>query len=1516
MLCTFQALTRGTASDAKSELSPVAFLKSLLDQLLDRNVGDTHLLDKLFQIFQNRPESIETASLEKPLWEALKIGLRAVNRDDAHLVIFVDGLDELTNSSGLLTTLQKSVAEFLQIRIVSLSEETTLSGQPRCRHLSIVSKAAPKDHTSVSNHYEIATFLRKNFYCTPGYKTLSYEEQEKFVDSLATKANGSFVWAKFAAKLLHEETDGLRKHAESLQATVDYVLKTALSKIDLNNATTKHLFMFILTAQRPLTVTEMTDLLQVDLEHRHLSSGLNLSKFIANHCADFVVERKGLVRFSHSIVRKFASSLLGNRLPSEKDANRELTLRLLFYAKRCVSVTHEPSFDGLSSDIIDETFRSYVLLEYIVRYWALHFRASSLHTPKGDLSLPSHFKDLFPDSVFFSMLEWSIWQNQYALRPSIELHDLSLRIRATCFGEKHHSVLQSLIIVGSLYRLTDELTRAAGFFYRASVIGQAVLYKFSAVVVACTNVFLTCTETIKITERTEIVTYREEMIKFVIEISKVNHGKTSDIVIQWYESLAQLYISIHEEHHASVIYRELYEIIVIRFGQGSRRARDISEHLGRLTLVRGETQKDIVQQNEWFLETSDELDITDELRISIIIRLALSYEASGEWRRAERLFINLWCRISELRRVKTTIELQLIQINIAVEYVQFLRRIKRVEEASNILVCLWAEYEHHSFESELLIIRIKEIGKLCKSFGLLTIAVSIFSKVWGWFKGQGKTDHAEALSTTILITEVVEEITETTVVTKTKTTTTTTVAETVTREIFETTYTRCKNSKVDTYYFKSCIALITLYIAQENWSEAEVIIKRSLELTWKAVLTVESKLMLTETYVSETVLVATQLAICHHKQKQFERAEAIYLRIYHACLTSLRIDHICVTEISIALIKFYEEYHRHDKVIEIYVQLLGSYRKHLGAAHKLTIRTLYRLGSVCLLLGRKDAYDYYIEIVKVLNVGKYYHVDAFEAAVILSKFYYEEKCWTGLQQICVVLWETFRHHHHECKFSAELIQVIYERYVYVLEFHAKVEFSVLYKLTVEYRETVTRVFGVSAAVVITAMIALAQICEKHEKHHHESVTIYEEVIKKIKTTKTVTTAETETITTTVKKRLSKVYVQIITSGHSSCTHTTIERGAAICLEVYERLKIELGCWHESTLTKLKELILLYKKLGQEHRVTIIRLLQVSVIEIISTVTTSMTLFTAATTLASIYVTAGLITVGQDILHQLHHLIILRDIGSIKEVTINIKLEKTITKASFVFLVAFERSLLEKTMLSYSEIMVDTLAETFLYEQYTHSFKKDVSIEILLEHGAKLRYFWDVRRRSSLVGVLDGKLFEVFKTKYSAYIKTRDSGTYQFYLALLSELSKDRAKYDFPVLVCRATNTKVRALIEAGEFLQADETAKCAFGFIGHRDQHYYHRHNCISYGYKLAELLAGIDVRKAPDAKLREAMLETSRFILRDVLVAFKEANIDFVSLKFEDLNGLVRLLGSQHNYGELEVSNLSYPSTLLCLSF
>ncbi|KPM41066.1 hypothetical protein AK830_g5479 [Neonectria ditissima] len=1505
---SYAVLTYNFPYDSAKEATSFACVKSLLFQLLERSVGNVALYEQLIGAFKTDSKHHDADALESTLWTTLHNGLQGAERDDSSIVLMTDGCDDTSGSAERALTFHKKlrqcVDKLAHTRVVTFSRPVSHLSD-KCRHLSIT-----KQHV----HEDIKVHLRQTLSKSRHWGEFSFATCEQLIDDLAVKSKGSFLWAFYVGRLLTQEIshDGFLASAQAMTSEVPSVLRAVVDRLDLKkNEMLQHLLSFMLVTSEPFAVDEVAELLSTDLHKRAIAAtAFNISKFVSQNCGDLVVIRGGRLHFRSSVVRSHMHSLLGKSLLSANDAHLQLTLRMLLYARLNLDVDQELVTEELGEQAVDAVLNSHRFLGYVMRNWIFHFRLSGLVDAKGEVKLAKGFREIFPESLMFGLLERPCWRRHHAGQDMLYLHELALRVREACFGKQHVTVLQTLITLGHVHvSISDSPVCGAGYFYRAAKLGEIILSRTSAVVAACTTLFLTWTETIVITERTEIVTCREEMMRLMIVICKHRHGNSSDEVICWYEKLAKFYIDIKEEYRATVVYRELYEIIIVRFGKGSPRAREMGAFFGTLDIVlKGEeAAENIGELEELIFETSGDLEITDQLCISMLIRLARSYVVCGKFYLAERLYISLWRRICITCRGDVHVDVHVAKIKIALAYVEFLREVKRIEEATTVLICLWAEYEHHVCEVETLVIWIREVGTVCRSFGLLSITISILTKVWGWFRDSGRGGDDECQQTTILITEVVEEITETTVTEKTTTITTTEVTETVVKEIFEMHFTRCKKTKVDHAFFSACMALVALYIKRSNWAQAETIITRTLEMTWKAVLSANVEITLCEHWVKESILVARRLAHCHHHQGSFEKAERIHLHIYRACLSSCSLEDEVLQEAIVVLVGFYEEHHRHEKVLEIYTEILARYRKHLGHTHRLTIRTLYLLAGHCEMLGHKDAHGYYLDIVTVLNKGiKHCHHDAFKAAMFLCRHYHARQMWVELRKICVVLWETVVHHRGECDLTEDVIVELYEKYTYVLEVHAKVEFSVLYKISVEYREVVAVVCGVDSSAFFLALIALAGMCEKHEEHYHESVTIYEEVIKKTTTTKTTTTTITERAVHTVKKRLSKMYVTIITKGSHSGKSIPLGRAIEVCIETYEHLKLEFGCWHETTLLGLRDIIILYQKAATtESHLRIIKLLQVSVTEIITTLTVSAHLFTAAVTLASFYVNVGCVKEGHELLRQLRHLVVFR--GAMPCSDISLKLDRHVSKVVFVFLVAFEQVLRGKECrTSYSEIVSTIIFESLLYDEYTRVVEHDEMLEMVLECGARLRGFWEEHQRGDLVATLDAKLFAMFKLRYGVYLKaSADDHVRVFYLALLRELNKDRgaSSVDFAALACKAGNDAVRALLDAGDFHCALHVALCVFAFAAR--QRLYHARARIPLGYKLAELLAGIDAphpRAPKQGDIRKAMLDASRDVMADVPDAFRAANVDIVSLRFEDVSGLIRLLGAQGNFGELEL--------------
>ena len=769
-------LTWVTEADAPAVNTSLAAVKSLLLQMLEIDLGDKKLFRALVEAYRVSMTN-NLSKLEKMLWDCLDIGLRRFQEDE-YAMIVADGVDEIQGgeavAKAVVDKLGSFCAKYTNIQAITLSRDSSLKPSKGKTH----SFAISADHT----HEDVRLVIN---HCLENYKHFSSRNehaQESLVEQLLHAAKGNFLWAILTAALARRENSEegfLRavKAAKETPSTLDATIAKLVNTVDFGKPDTNILLSLLLVANRPLTTTELKQLSQIDLAKKHsYERKTDMVKDLKAAFGSLVVVRNDYVRFCHSTIRSHLLQVQeeGKKLRSRPICHSDMATRLLAYCTFNLPISADPSFQFARKDETDKLFLAHALLEYAVRNWTAHFRQSIMWKSNEAFHLDDAFKAIFPHTTQLVLLEWACWGSGTSSSEAIKALDLALRVRQATLSEKHVCTLQSLIVCGSVWRETTNTNESADYFYRASIIGKQILSKYHAVIALCTTAFLEITESVTVTTRTELVTRREEILTYTIEMYKFQHGKTHDLVIRHYKLLAQLYVEIHEEHKAETIWRELREIVIIRYGKGSQEETSISENL-TVILKKGDKKTDVIEYEQGIFDIVTELEVWDVRRITLTIELAMSYEARGELRMAEELYIFLWTRLTEQchhSHHHHGVDIHIRLIDVVIEYVRFLRRCHRHEEASSVLICIWTEYEEYDFESEVIFLRLKVVGELMRAVSLLSVAVSVFKKCWAWFKSHSKHEHISSCE--VLISETIEEITTISTTSTTTTSTTTT----------------------------------------------------------------------------------------------------------------------------------------------------------------------------------------------------------------------------------------------------------------------------------------------------------------------------------------------------------------------------------------------------------------------------------------------------------------------------------------------------------------------------------------------------------------------------------------------------------------------------------------------------------------------------------------------------------------------------------------------------------------------
>lgn len=706
------------------------------------------------------------------------------------------------------------------------------------------------------------------------------------------------------------------------------------------------------------------------------------------------------------------------------------------------------------------------------------------------------------------------------------------------------------------------------------------------------------------------------------------------------------------------------------------------------------------------------------------------------------------------------------------------------------------------------------------------------------------------------------------------------------------------------------------FVKREQWSKVLTICEGVLKNLWGTLTSGHGHHghhTLPKGFSAEAIKLALRLAYCHLQHGHIEKAENIYVYVYHASKTSLRIGDEAVFKAARELIDFYETIGMLDKALAIGRELRQSYMAHLGISHTLTLEVLYLLGNLCAKHSHKDTELYYLEIYTSLEKGSdTCHQDAIDAAFGLIRLYKTTNRWNDCETVYRCIWRTIIKRGKEYDMKADFVDNAYHNYLYVLEKKVKVEYRVLVQVTVEYRDVCIELYGRYSEISLKALIQLATIYERSEEKRSEAIIIYETIHKESKKWSSVSTTTITTTLVTSKSRLARLYL-------TSTTITTevLTKAIVLLTEHFEYTRSIHGCSHHSkfsvlqmvslfaerisgTLEQLKDLINLYKRQGTKESITVvIRTLRTCTVEVITKETDYKRLFDAAVSFAGNYVALGHTKEAHELLYELRRQIIFKDFSSHEKC--GFKLNHTIDRRSYVYLVAFEETLKGSEVISFSTVMADLLAETILYELYVQAVKENIKFETILLRGARLRAFHKHKHYDDQAKHLEDDLLALFRKGMGSSIKQSDVVVRRFFIILLQELGRDEVNLHIVNSGCKAGAEAVYPLIDQKKFQEAYELATCVWQFT--KAHHGFHDQHNIRIGFKLSLALAGRGRKECEDPKLREHMLDLSRTIMKECLHESRHIKVKFTELDIKELSNICGLLGQQHNFTDLEVN-------------
>ncbi|KAJ5644212.1 uncharacterized protein N7484_006719 [Penicillium longicatenatum] len=1451
---------------------PRAVIKGILSQMFNKHLGNVQLYQVLANVYNQSQRTVDEASFDDLLWNALTDALQAALAGARELVLIVDGVDEASCAErALLHRLHDAAFKNPSMKLI------TLASQPVDSDVSQTTVRA----TLGLIFDDIAAVTRRILHQSHVFKSMSDEDQELTVTRITEASDGSFLWAKLTAKHVRDEHLPTKS---ALSKSVDSILKAGYKITDLVSHTlqpklnedTKKILVWLATASRPLAQQELAALLSMQPNKAEVTEQRDVDLIqLLKPVASLVFFQNNLVYLRHAQVRVAILDVFskGELLPAIKDRNVDFTQRLLLYAKHSVTDSHEPSLDPLNGRVTEHLMEKYPLLDFALRYWPSYANiAFGCTSDQGVTRAGKSLRSVFPTSPTVPLLQMTVWASK--MTPSLRsIHGIQTSLYREILNSNHPATLQAIISQALFHRqiYTSVPAESGQIFYEAAIICQKMLSVRHLITMKMAQFFLEGTADQITDSKTEVMTRRVEMLQLLVECYKVHYGATSVMVTSTLTQLSEHYTCVKEHSKAQEINISLEGLVTDSTTQ-RKGSRQVDDSL----LVHLHGRKDTATETGSTLALDGiEVDELITWSFDLDARLAQAERQKTEnlVTEAEQTYVELWQHASQEYRLNHSIEHKLAMLRAVLAYASFLESQKRNTETASIVAGFWEEYEKTAPSPEVLVPHLFELAQVMKSVGLSVLAIEVFkhcakntsrqSALHKDVQKQIQSISLEVMSSESLVTESI---------------------------LKETIYSASSAEQVSTTATKS---LIEMYLSQHRWHDATTVLKPVLRIVWPSLLALSpGEVALPPTQIEYCIELAERLADCYRSRRRPTKEENIRTRLYHA----VRCDrpacgYQTLERVTTNLLRLYERTSQTDKVITIHQNILHDYTKRFGGDHPTVIQKLWTLAR--LTYPQPIAMNYYRQIIQILNKNsETCHPDAFEPVLIVATELLKQGRYEDALKPCRMLFMTLQSPTISQKLQDQtFVQSLYDRYVYCLRM-AHSDFAVIHDVTVQYRKSCISLFGVNASITIQASKALANICQQSKKYETEAIQLYEELLQ-------IKGSEIEIDHQDIRAILGAIYeqqnVSLAASKVENMSTKELHKVESIRMQRLTSIRSSYGWAHEEALSQMEEIVSLYTK--QNKIQAAISMLEEATVQVLSTETSSIRLTAAAKSIVSGYIAAGQLQKARELSDEIYLQIMTNDGRSSSALRLH---QSSNRRLGLIFLAQLEHIIQESANASttLNEVHAALTKEYLYFEQFrTALSSKSSKLQHTIATVARLHAFLlSGGRRSAATQVVDQYSSSFLASEGSSL--NMDSNQVKVFIKTLLEYFGTHASRLFIRSVAIASYNRVAQQLDSGDYQSACHLALAAMKYIS--AHHGYSDQTTSKLMFKLGLAIAGREIDAPPAASVQKQMLGVSATILRDTLGYFKEHNIELVHLDLANVNSLIKVLDEQHDYHTL----------------